>query len=207
MRERRLRPGRDDGTALVRAWVALYTVGLPASMRDRRREELSADLAEESIDAVRRGAVQGLWSRRFRRLVAGIPADLAWRWHDAPMMAARVQVERPWVPPDRWMTALLVVVAVSATGGLALVAIPLLTGAITDAVWAGWGPVVVALAATGVVIGIPVAVPAPRGGAAVVFAASVLGMAVAPALWGYWTLAALAVGLRLYQASTSAHLR
>lgn len=207
MRQRRPHPGRDDGTALVRAWVALYTVGLPASMRDRRREEIDADLAEETLDAVRRGTVLGLRSRRWHRLVAGIPADLAWRWQDAPNMAARLRVARPWVPPDRWMTALLAVVAVGATGGLALVAIPLLTGAITDAVWAGSAPVAVALAATGVVIGIPITVPAPRGGAAVVIVASVLGMAVSPALWGYWTLAALAVVLRLYQASTSAHLR
>ena len=35
----------------VRAWVRLYTAGLPPGLRDSRREEIDADLWEQSQEA------------------------------------------------------------------------------------------------------------------------------------------------------------
>jgi hypothetical protein len=56
----------------VRAWTRLYTAGLPATVRDRRRAEIDSDLWEcvqEGLPSV------DLW----RRLVCGVPSDLLWR--------------------------------------------------------------------------------------------------------------------------------
>ncbi len=36
---------------LVRGWVRLYTAGLPADVRDGRREEIDADLWEHAREA------------------------------------------------------------------------------------------------------------------------------------------------------------
>ncbi len=65
---------------LVRGWVRLYTAGLPAGVRDGRREEIDGDLWEQ----VRDGAQIGRTPRYFRsdvlvRWLLGVPADLSWR--------------------------------------------------------------------------------------------------------------------------------
>lgn len=198
---------RDHGAVIVLAWVAAYTLGLPAVMRTRRRDEIAADLAEEGLDAVRRGTIRGLRSRRLIRLALGIPADLAWRLVDAPAMAADLRIARPWVPPTRWSLALLAIVAVCAAGGFVLVAVPMLSGSLAPGIWGGAGPAGVAIASLGVLVGIVAAVPAPRGATGVVVIASALGMVVAPAVWGCWSLAVVAALVRLYQAETGAPWR
>ena len=65
--------------AFARRWVALYTFGLPAETRDRRREEIAGDLweqqhDEEDIDGRQRSA-----ARLAVRVCSGMPADLLWR--------------------------------------------------------------------------------------------------------------------------------
>src|SRR3990170_2911508 len=70
----------DLAVGLTRAWVRVYTRGLPAEERTARRAELDADLWEHAHDA-------GNESRRqvrialevVERLVAGMPADISWR--------------------------------------------------------------------------------------------------------------------------------
>lgn len=68
----------SDAAALaIRAWQWLVTAGLPAELRDRRREEIESDLWQsrhEWCGADGRIALLMLW-----RLASGAPHDLAWR--------------------------------------------------------------------------------------------------------------------------------
>jgi hypothetical protein len=65
---------------LVRRWVALYTHGLPAEPRDRRREEVAGDLWSQAEDSRELGRGDGATATDMViRLIAGIPADVSWR--------------------------------------------------------------------------------------------------------------------------------
>jgi hypothetical protein len=91
---------------VVARWTRLYTAGLPAPVRDRRREEIGAD-AHGQLDEAR--------SRRERpamtaaammsRLVRGAWHDLSWR-HEVsrPVSVARWQARRGW-----WVTGVLLI--------------------------------------------------------------------------------------------------
>ena len=61
-------------------WVRLYTIALPAHLRNDRWMDIRSHLWEQTQEATRLGLQprQVAWLT-LRRLVAGIPADLAWR--------------------------------------------------------------------------------------------------------------------------------
>lgn len=66
--------------ALTRSWVRLYTLGLPAALRDARRAEIESDLWEQGYDGESNGHdPQETGLQVLFRLLAGLPADLAWR--------------------------------------------------------------------------------------------------------------------------------
>lgn len=198
----RLGGRRGDGSAVVRGWVAFYTLGLPAAMKVRRRDEVAGDLADETLDAVRRGEVADLRRRRLLRWVAGIPSDLAWRMLDAPPAAARIRAALPrmaWVPLSRWSLALLAVAGIGAAGALALVLQGLLHG--PPAAWPGWGPYGFIVACALVVVAVVLAVPWPDRASLLGVPTVILGMAAAPWLWGCWFLALFALLLRRHQAA------
>lgn len=138
---------------MVRGWVGLYTLGLPAAMRSRRRAEVAADLADETLDAIRHGDRSGLFRQRLVRLALGIPADLSWRLVDAPRAARQLYGPTPWVPLDRWTLALTGAVTLIAAGGLAIVTWPALTGEARPDLWPGWGPAGFAIGSTVVLVG------------------------------------------------------
>lgn len=189
----------------MRGWVALYTLGLPAGMRARRQDEVAGDLADETVDAIRRGDRAGLFLRRVVRLLLGIPADLSWRLIDAPAVARQSYGPTPWVPLTRWTLALTAIVAVIAGGGLAIVTWPALTGHARPDLWPGWGPVGFALGSLVVLVGVVASVFWPRLGAALVVPGAVIGLLAAPWLWGSWLLAVIAGAARAYQADADAH--
>jgi hypothetical protein len=91
---------RIDAAAarLVARWTRLYTAGLPAEIRDRRRGELASDVHGQREDARTRGerpaATAALMASR---LVRGGWSDLSWR-HEAgrPVRIARWQARRRW---------------------------------------------------------------------------------------------------------------
>ena len=149
----RLLGRRGDGSAAVRGWVRLYTLGLPTPMRDRRRSEVAGDLADETVDAVRRGDRRGLFRQRVIRMILGIPADLSWRLVDAPPVARQLYGPSPWVPLTRWTLALTGIVAVLAAGGLAIVTLPVVTGQARPDLWPGWGLVGFAIGSSVVFVG------------------------------------------------------
>ena len=59
---------------LGRAWVRVYTAGLPREDRERRRDEIDSDLYE--YESERGYGGMGAVGSRF---VRGVPADIAWR--------------------------------------------------------------------------------------------------------------------------------
>jgi hypothetical protein len=200
----RLLGRRGDGSAAVRGWVGLYTLGLPPEMRARRRSEVAGDLADETVDAIRRGTQRMLLRQRLTRLALGIPADLAWRFIDAPPVARRLYGPQPWVPLTRWTLGLTAVVALLAGGGLAIVTLPALTGQARPDLWPGWGPVGFAIGSLVVLVGVVASVFWPRLGAVVIVPGALIGLLAAPWLWGSWLLAVIAGAARAYQADVDA---
>jgi hypothetical protein len=67
----------------VRVWTHLYTWGLPAEIRDLRRDEIESDLWESFQD--RHGDEALAW-QIWARLLGGIADDLWWRFDHAPRM-------------------------------------------------------------------------------------------------------------------------
>jgi hypothetical protein len=196
----RLLGRRGDGSAAVRGWVAFYTLGLPRPMRERRRSEVAGDLADETLDAIRHGDQSILFRQRLVRLLVGIPADLAWRFVDAPAAARQLYGPAPWVPLTRWTLALTGSVAMLAGGGLAIVTLPALTGQVRPDLWPGWGPIGFAIGSAVVLAGVLGSVVWPRLGALVIVPGALIGLVAAPWLWGSWLLAVIAGAARAYQA-------
>lgn len=65
---------------LVRAWVDLYTRGLPAELRAARRDEVADDLWCEQEEAATLGrSASALGADMVLRLLFGMPADVGWR--------------------------------------------------------------------------------------------------------------------------------
>lgn len=70
----------DPSAQLVRRWLRLYSRGLPAQIKERRQDEIEADLWDESAEAGFVGAPDAsLAWQRLVRLATGAPADIAWR--------------------------------------------------------------------------------------------------------------------------------
>jgi len=66
--------------SLVRAWVDLYTRGLPAPLRAARRDEVADDLWCQREEAILSGrSVRGLGIEMFLRWLFGLPDDIGWR--------------------------------------------------------------------------------------------------------------------------------
>ena len=190
---------QGDGSAVVRAWVHTYTLGLPEPVRTRRRDEVAADLAEEAMDAVRRGRARQLFRQRIVRLLSGVPSDMAWRVVDAPAMARAFAIQTTWVPLTRWSTALLVMAATGSGGALWIVTVPYVTGQLPADVWPGWGLYGFTVGSAAVFVGVALSAIWPRRGARLVLPGAVLGMLASPWLWGCWILALITVGVRGYQ--------
>ena len=91
---------------VVARWTRLYTAGLPAPVRDRRREEIGADVhgqLDEARSRRERPAVTA--AAMMSRLVRGALHDLSWR-HEVgrPASLARWQARRAW-----WVTGVLLI--------------------------------------------------------------------------------------------------
>jgi hypothetical protein len=68
------------GERTTRAWVSTYTKRLPSELRHDRTAEIDSDLWEHRLEASARGASPRRTSIEMaHRVIAGVPADLAWR--------------------------------------------------------------------------------------------------------------------------------
>src|SRR4030081_3190700 len=95
---------------LVAYWTRLYTAGLPAAMRDRRREEIGADLHGQLEDARSRRERPAVTAAvMMSRLVRGGWHDLSWR-HEVsrPIRVARWRARQGW-----WVAGALLITLVA----------------------------------------------------------------------------------------------
>jgi len=85
----------ERSAGLVRRWVRLYTRGLPAGIRQDRRDEIDDDLWCQALEASEAGrADRSLAAEVVTRLVLGIPADLSWRAEQARLAGEKAQRRR-----------------------------------------------------------------------------------------------------------------
>jgi hypothetical protein len=110
---------RRRAQALVLAWCARYTRGLPESIALERRDELTSDLWEQ---AAANEGVPGFGASILWRALRGVPADISWR---AARIRALPESERPerwwrWTASGSVVIAALVGVGLVAFGGYAL---------------------------------------------------------------------------------------
>jgi hypothetical protein len=88
--------------ALVRRWVDLYTRGLPLEVRGRRREEIEADLWSQFEEATLVGrSERSTGGEVLVRLVAGMPADVSWRFAHCPSPVRSAPIGEDRAPMPR----------------------------------------------------------------------------------------------------------
>ena len=100
----------ERSAALVRRWVAMYTLGLPPEARRDRRDEIDDDLwcqAQEAATAS--GADRSLAGEMIARLVFGVPSDLSWRIEQHRFGKARPRPVRSHAMNTRTTAALALV--------------------------------------------------------------------------------------------------
>lgn len=189
---------RDRGSSAVRGWVGLYTRGLPAEARERRREEVASDLADESLEAERVGSIGDLTTMRLSRLVRGIPADLTWRLGEARRSPGPSKERREPMPASRLSLVLLAGVVILAGIGLVLTLQPLVTLGQDPDRWDSWGPYGLIAGTAAVIVGALVAVWRPVPGAVIALTGALVGALASPWLLMFWLLVPIAVAVRLY---------
>ncbi|MDP2955028.1 MAG: hypothetical protein Q8N53_01290, partial [Longimicrobiales bacterium] len=80
---------------LTRAWVRLYTIAMPADLRETRRAEIDADLWDHEQDAHENGEGPAIFAREvLLRAFLGVPDDLSWRFE-------AIQLRRALSPEGR----------------------------------------------------------------------------------------------------------
>ena len=107
--------------ALVRRWVALYTVGLPPNLRDTRRAEIEDDLWSEAHDTLVDATDSSVSGDVLARMVFGMWADITWR-----LEQRHGDRDRPL--PTSLSTSTRVVASLSIVGGSALAVASMIWG-------------------------------------------------------------------------------
>lgn len=81
---------------LARAWMRLYTIGLPDGVRERREQQLESDLWEHQVDRLDANVAPSMVGLEvLGRTVRGMPADLLWRFQlEGPKMNIKLPFER-----------------------------------------------------------------------------------------------------------------
>jgi hypothetical protein len=105
---------------LVRRWVALYTAGLPADIRDARREEIAADLWSQAQEGERLGAPGTPATDVLDRLLFGLWADITWRLEQGLGVRGR-PVQRSLTMGTRIIAALAIIGGAAFTVAMAII--------------------------------------------------------------------------------------
>lgn len=85
----------EAASALVAAWARGYTRRLPHDIAEARRDELACDVWEQRTDAARAGvAPRRIAAAIVWRMLAGVPADLSWRYQHLVATARKPHAER-----------------------------------------------------------------------------------------------------------------
>ena len=92
-----IHPSRETlAASIARAWMRLYTIGLPDGARERREQQLDSDLWEHQVDRLGADVAPGMVGLEvLGRTVRGMPADLLWRFQlEGPKMDIKIPFER-----------------------------------------------------------------------------------------------------------------
>jgi hypothetical protein len=118
----------ESMAALVARWTRAYTRHLPASVADRRREEIASDVHDHIASARAQGIRDGRIARSIAsRTLRGLVADAAWRRHQIAVLDPAGK---------RTRTSLTRSAIRIAVGVLVVLAIPLIAMAFrSDVVW------------------------------------------------------------------------
>jgi hypothetical protein len=115
----------ERAARFVRRWVVLYTRGLPAEIRQERRDEIEDDLWSQEREAAGSARTDlSLAGEIVIRLVFGIPADLSWRMEHRHVVGSHVVPERSPTVGSRAIAALAI------AGGIGWVTWPLPQGVV-----------------------------------------------------------------------------
>ena len=188
--------------SLVGAWVHLYTLGLPATVRGDRRDELASDLWEHATEGDGRPTVG---AEIVARALLGVPADLAWRlersrlsrlpgWLIGSLLGvfARLETAGRWVG-RRGLPGITATVAIVSglLGLLVIVTAPSNDSGASTSELVVWGSLIViatlAIGGGGRLID----AHARLGGASVILGSVVLGLLLWPTVIGPLTGSAL----------------
>jgi hypothetical protein len=149
----------DDRTAsAIRAWVALYTKGLPEVHASERRALIEADLWEEARVAEWMGETSSLARQRLSRWVRGVPSDVTWRLEQQRRITKRPR--RTDMRISKGQLAAIGVVTI-----LYVVMIGGLLASPSFREWAGMGVATLGLGLS--IVGLLLAIPRPQAGFAV----------------------------------------
>lgn len=146
-------PG-DRSVSVIRAWVALYTRGLPEPLAVARRAVIDGDLWDEADAARWLDETSGLPRQRWSRWVRGLPADISWR-----IAHSRIP-NRP-----RRSDMRISKVQLAAIGGVVILYAVMIVGLISTPDFLEWSGMPVALLGLGIsLVGLLLAVPRPKSG-------------------------------------------
>jgi hypothetical protein len=179
----------ERSAALVRRWVAFYTLGLPPEIKQDRRDEIDDDLWCQVQEAAgSRRPDRSLAGEIIARLVFGIPADVSWRVEKGRLARA----SKPFERSDAMHARLPAVLAL--VGGAAWSIWPVHAGLLSmpTGVWAsGFGPTLTLLMALGGTVVLALAVMSLVAAAHDMIPSWIAALAVIGALIS--TLAVLAI--------------
>jgi hypothetical protein len=187
----------DDQTArVIRAWVAVYTKGLPAELALDRQAVIEADLWEEAEAARWLGETPNLARQRWSRWIRGLPADVTWR----------LEQQRRVTKMPRRTDMRISKAQLAAIGVVTILYVVMIAGLMASSdfrEWAGMGLATFGLALS--VVGLLLAIPRPQAG----FVVGIIGTGVAllsmPWLFPFFLPLPIVLGYRLLRELADAY--
>jgi preprotein translocase subunit Sss1 len=174
--------------SVVRAWVGLYTKGLPESAAEERRALIEADLWDEASAAHRLGEASGLGRQRFSRLVRGVPADLTWR----------LEQQRRITRMPRRTDMRISIGQLVAIGVVAVLQVGMLVSLLSSPSFRAWsemGPAAVGIGIS--IVGLVIAIPRPQAGFVIGVAGTLIAVIAMPWLLLFFLPLPIVLGYRL----------
>ncbi len=116
----------DAAARVARMWVGFYTGWVSAEAAERRRDEITSDLWEQSTDAHENGHSSAVVNAVIvHRVVTGIPADLSWvhtqrrlRSRPTERRSSLMTTTKEFVRTSWWVVTAALVAAFYVWGGV-----------------------------------------------------------------------------------------
>lgn len=187
----------DRAVSVIRAWVALYTKGLPAPIASDRRTLIEADLYDEGAAAQWLGETSGLARQRWSRWLRGAPADATWRLEQQRRITTMPRRTDMRISKGQLAAIGVVTIwyAVMIIGGLAQPSFR---------EWAGMGLALFGLGMS--IVGLLLAIPKARAGFVVGIIGTGLAFLSMPWMFPFFLPLPIVLGYRLLREQGTAHM-